>query len=77
MNYIQKTIAIVVSSVSLISGIYCKSLYPTRSIRYNADAEWAIIGAGPAGIIVIGLLLDMGTDPKSIVWVDLSLTWED
>lgn len=54
----------------LYAGSHCNLLYPTKSIRRNADAEWAIIGAGPAGIIVLGLLLDLGTDPKSIVWVD-------
>lgn len=54
----------------LYAGSHCDSLYPTKSIRRNADAEWAIIGAGPAGIIVLGLLLDLGTDPKSIVWID-------
>ncbi len=47
-----------------------QSLYPARSIRYNCDYEWAIVGAGPAGIILIGLLLDLGTDPKSIIWID-------
>lgn len=47
-----------------------QSLYPTKSQRYNCDYEWAIVGAGPAGIIVIGLLLDLGVDPKSIVWID-------
>lgn len=54
----------------LYAGSHCNSLYPIKSIRRNADAEWAIIGAGPAGIIVLGMLLDLGTDPKSIVWVD-------
>jgi len=70
MNHIQKMIAVLSLSCSLISGIYCKSLYPTRSVRYNADAEWVIVGAGPAGIIIIALLLEIGTDPKSIVWLD-------
>ena len=55
-----------------------QSLYPARSIRYNCDYEWAIVGAGPAGIILIGLLLDLGTDPKSIVWIEYqSLTLAD
>lgn len=70
MNHIQKMLSVLVLSCALISGIYCKSLYPTRSIRYNADAEWVIVGAGPAGIIIIALLLELGTDPKSIIWLD-------
>lgn len=32
--------------------------------------QWAIIGAGPAGIAAIGNLLDHGVDAKQIVWVD-------
>ncbi len=34
------------------------------------DVQWTIIGAGPAGIIVVSLLLDLGIPPKSIAWVD-------
>lgn len=67
MKFLAK-ICLVVCAANQFS--YTESLFPTRSIRYNADAEWAIIGAGPAGIIVLGVLLDLGTDPKSIVWVD-------
>jgi cation diffusion facilitator CzcD-associated flavoprotein CzcO len=32
--------------------------------------EWAIIGAGPAGIAVIGKLLDAQIPPEKIVWID-------
>ncbi|MDF1653772.1 MAG: FAD-dependent oxidoreductase [Coxiellaceae bacterium] len=31
---------------------------------------WAVVGAGPAGIIAVGKLLDQGVDPQAIVWVD-------
>lgn len=31
---------------------------------------WAVIGAGPAGMASIGLLLDQGVDPKNIAWID-------
>ncbi len=34
------------------------------------DAEWTIIGAGPAGIITVGLLLDLGISPDEITWID-------
>lgn len=57
-------------SLFLPAGIYCDAWIPKRSMCPNADAEWVIVGAGPAGIIVIGLLLDLGTDPKSITWLD-------
>jgi len=32
--------------------------------------EWAVIGAGPAGLLSVGKLLDQGIDPKSIAWID-------
>jgi cation diffusion facilitator CzcD-associated flavoprotein CzcO len=31
---------------------------------------WTIIGAGPAGIAVVGKLIDAGVDPKQIAWID-------
>ncbi len=35
-----------------------------------AQYRWAVIGAGPAGILAVGKLLDNGVDPKGIAWVD-------
>lgn len=32
--------------------------------------QWAIVGAGPAGIAAVGKLLDAGIDPNNILWVD-------
>lgn len=32
--------------------------------------EWAVIGAGPAGIAAVGKLIDAGINPKDILWVD-------
>src|SRR3990167_5963346 len=32
--------------------------------------EWAVIGAGPAGIAAIGKLLDFGVSENNIVWID-------
>lgn len=36
----------------------------------DAQIEWVIIGAGPAGICVVGLLLDLGISESSITWID-------
>ncbi len=36
----------------------------------NTSFEWAIIGAGPAGIAAVGKLLDNHIDPKKILWID-------
>ncbi len=32
--------------------------------------DWAVIGAGPAGIAVVGQLIDKGITPSKILWID-------
>ncbi|MCB0406668.1 MAG: NAD(P)-binding domain-containing protein [Bdellovibrionales bacterium] len=32
--------------------------------------EWAVVGAGPAGIAAVGKLIDRGVKPENIAWVD-------
>lgn len=32
--------------------------------------QWCVVGAGPAGIAVIGQLVDRGVHPEQIVWID-------
>lgn len=32
--------------------------------------QWAVIGAGPAGIAALGKLIDAGVSPKEIAWID-------
>ena len=32
--------------------------------------EWAVVGAGPAGIAAVGKLIDKGVKPENIAWVD-------
>lgn len=32
--------------------------------------QWAVIGAGPAGIGAVGKLLDAGIEPQQILWLD-------
>jgi hypothetical protein len=39
--------------------------------------QWAIVGAGPAGIAAIGKLLDTGISPKHILWIDPHFTVGD
>ncbi len=31
---------------------------------------WAVVGAGPAGILTVGLLLDLGVPGNNITWID-------
>jgi cation diffusion facilitator CzcD-associated flavoprotein CzcO len=35
-----------------------------------ASFQWAVVGAGPAGILAVGKLIDAGVDPQSIAWID-------
>ena len=39
---------------------------------HGSFADWAVIGAGPAGIAAVGSLLDQGISAKKIVWIDPS-----
>ncbi|MHB1946524.1 MAG: FAD-dependent oxidoreductase [Gammaproteobacteria bacterium] len=39
--------------------------------------QWAVIGAGPAGIAAVGKLIDNGISPKEIAWVDPSFSVGD
>ena len=39
--------------------------------------EWAVVGAGPAGISTVGTLLDQGVDGSAIVWIDPSFSVGD
>lgn len=32
--------------------------------------SWTVVGAGPAGILAVGRLLDAGVSPESILWLD-------
>jgi cation diffusion facilitator CzcD-associated flavoprotein CzcO len=36
----------------------------------NQDVVWAVVGAGPAGILAVGRLLDRGVAPDEIIWLD-------
>jgi hypothetical protein len=36
----------------------------------TVNSEWTVIGSGPAGIAIVGLLLDAGVDPSGIIWID-------
>lgn len=36
----------------------------------NSPYQWCVIGAGAAGIIAVGKLLDEGIDAKAIAWID-------
>jgi cation diffusion facilitator CzcD-associated flavoprotein CzcO len=39
-------------------------------MKNSPSYDWAVIGAGPAGILAVGKLLDAGVAPSSILWID-------
>lgn len=43
----------------------------------STSYQWAVVGAGPAGIAAIGQLLDHGVPAKDIVWIDPTFTVGD
>lgn len=42
----------------------------TKSFTTQTDTDWAVVGAGPAGIVVVSLLLDLGISGDRITWID-------
>ncbi len=42
----------------------------TATTCITQDVDWAIIGAGPAGISVVALLLELGVSGENIAWID-------
>lgn len=42
----------------------------TANHKNFKSGKVAIIGAGPAGITVVGLLIDLGVNPDEIIWID-------
>lgn len=53
-----------------LSFIYCISLSTIICANNQLNVPWAIIGAGPAGISVAGILIDSGVLPTQIAWID-------
>ncbi|MDR3550858.1 MAG: hypothetical protein P4L31_05550 [Candidatus Babeliales bacterium] len=58
--YALLSLAIVL--LSLKSSIWCN----TQSMH----ASWTVVGAGPTGILAVGIILDSGIPADKIVWID-------
>ena len=69
MTRVQKNLLCIITLTFTLYGALARGL-PVATREYNTAAQWVVIGAGPAGIIIVGLLLDLGTDPKNIIWID-------
>jgi hypothetical protein len=66
---------IIFFALSICTQLYAPNTYRTlpkykAKAEYTTDVQWVIIGGGPAGIIVLGVLLDLGVDPQQILWID-------
>jgi thioredoxin reductase len=46
------------------------STISTNSDKLNNYFKWAVIGAGPAGIAAVTVLLETGLAPQDILWID-------
>lgn len=66
----KKISLLIILLITLVSTVQAKN--PRYLFTQNNDHEktWAIVGAGPAGITVVGLLLDLGVSPNDIFWID-------
>lgn len=45
-------------------------LFSCAGIHAQTDADWVIVGAGPAGIAAVGVLIDIGINQERITWLD-------
>jgi thioredoxin reductase len=45
-------------------------LFFINNLMTNQLYQWAVVGAGPAGLAAVGKLLDKGIHPKTILWLD-------
>lgn len=65
----MKKFNIIFLLVFLFSGLLCLEPYIIRK-PINAEFKFTVIGAGPAGIATIGVLLQSGVNPRDIIWID-------
>jgi len=55
---------------TIVQRLYAYWFLVFCSVVHAQGYDWAVIGAGPAGIVTVGILLDLGVDPRTIAWVD-------
>jgi hypothetical protein len=66
---ITRYLLFIMSISALIVGAQDNAARVLR-MQNRADATWAVVGAGPAGIAVVGILIDLGVNPRLIHWID-------
>src|SRR5579885_409336 len=65
-----KQIALLVASFLITPLIFATDGHVTYKLHQTADADWLIVGAGPAGIATLGVLLDIGISQDRMSWID-------
>lgn len=67
----KRLLFLLLFSLSLQSNVLQLNLEQMPiNLSRNVSAEWAVIGAGCAGIAIVGLLLDLGVNPDAIKLID-------
>lgn len=70
-NRVKSYICKLLIMFSVVTNSKC---FPPEYLPYSLPktitTNWLIVGAGPAGLCVIGVLLDIGVDPQQITWID-------
>jgi len=55
--------------LSVFASFLCMNT-PNHCNDATPQASWTVVGAGPAGILALGIILDSGTPADKIVWLD-------
>ena len=58
------------SKVLLYGLLLAITSFKTHTCENNITIDWLVVGAGPAGIATIGVLIDLGIAPDKIAWLD-------
>ena len=66
----NRSLMLFIALLSLNFKIIISNSSENTIIPKTPDMQWVIIGAGPAGISVVGLLLDAGIPSNTITWID-------
>lgn len=66
----KKSIFIILWFAIIGASNHVDEICTQSSNKDTANFIWTIIGAGPAGIAVIGILLDLGFNGSQIAWID-------
>jgi len=56
--------------VGIISLLFSLTSSAVVGINASLNVPWLVVGAGPAGIAIVGVLLDSGVPAQQIVWID-------